>query len=840
LKLSAKKQKTVSFSFFISEKLQDPPTFKYLQPMNRMTHLFRLSLLSMLMLITMLTQGQFASGVSDYLPAPGQYTNADFIGTPSAAATLTGTNRGIVSLGAYGGSVILQFASPIKNDPNNPYGVDFTIFGNPTPTWSEPGIVQVMKDENKNGLADDTWYEIAGSDHYWNSTIKDYKVTYFNSGLNTAVDIRWEDNQGGSGIIPANSFHRQTYYPRNELFPKVPADQYTLMGTRIQGQVDLSVPGVVNSFHRAFGYADNTPVVSFSEKLPDNPYTSAIEGSGGDAIDIGWAVDASGNHVVLDEINFVRIYTGMNALVGWLGEVSTEITGIRDVEPAVVSGPTSMIVMQDLLPKLWLGQIVSLNALSFESGIKSENALINWTISDPEKAVIENGKLRTLKAGTFKIRASLAGNPAVYAEKDIEVYSAGKATITLQSNSVKINDKLALSGKLTDQNGNILPGITPVWRVNNGTIAEIIELDGAYYLKGKQTGSCKLYLESKEIAALKDSVNIQVLPESVRKKVFVAIKTSEKTLVPRHSLWVETVDITSHVNNAQKSYALTETSFVSLADVVAAEYKNTELNNEWAFRDDAEGGFALYLWRVPENDEGSIIYYSGYGGSRTSVSTRKAWIVMLNQQAYVTGLDKIRVDNNDEVLIYHVTDNSLPWTVTQLTSETDSIKVNQSVEFQMMKYSCSMNQDRQVTINSSEVMVNQTVTAEAQIPAQSSVNFTTDEYGKAMVNLTTAGHYRLFAGIDEATLVVQSTTGIHDISNGGFNCRVYPNPFQDNLFIEGAQQGATVEIADNYGKIVYTTDYTQKEISLSSLPAGFYVLRVKEGKRIFLQKLLKL
>ena len=807
--------------------------------MNRIIYPLRMLLISTLMLISIFTQGQFASGVQDYLPAPGQYTNADFIGTPSAAATLTNTNRGMVSLGAYGGSVTLQFASSIKNDPNNPYGVDFTIFGNPTLTWSEPGIIQVMKDENKNGLADDTWYEIAGSDHYWNSTIKDYKVTYFNSGLNSAVDIRWEDNQGNSGIIPANSFHRQTYYPKNELFQGIPAGQYTLTGTRIEGQVDLSVPGVVSSYHRAFGYADNTPVLSLSEKLPDNPYTSAIEGSGGDAIDISWAVDVSGRHVALDEINFIRIYTGMNALVGWLGEVSTEITGIRDVEPAAVSGPTSMIVMQDMLPKLWLGQTVSINAMLFESGIKSENAVISWSISDPGKAVIENGQLKALKAGIFKLRASQAGNAAVYVEKDMEVYSAGKATISLQSNSLKINDKLALSGKLTDRNGNVLPGITPVWKVNNEAIAEVIVLDGAYYLRGKQTGSCKLYLESKEIALLKDSVTIQVLPESAKKKVFVAVKTSERTLVPRHSVWVEMGDFTLHVDKAQKSYALTDTSFVSLADVVAYVYKNTELDNEWAFRDDAEGGFALYLWRIPENDEGSTVYYSGYGGSRTSISTRKTWVVMLNQQTYVSGLDKIRVNNNDEVLIYHVLDNLLPWSVTQLTSQTDSMKVNQPAAFQLMNYSCSMNQDRQVSINTSEVMVNQTVTAKAQIQALNSINYTTDEYGKVMITFGTAGLYRLVSGMDEADVVVDAATGINEVDDSNFKGRIYPNPFHDKLFIEGALKEATIEIADNYGRIVYSAIYDQKELSLSSLPAGFYVLRVKEGKKVFLQKLLK-
>ncbi|MDP2889412.1 MAG: hypothetical protein Q8P34_10695, partial [Bacteroidota bacterium] len=225
------------------------------------------------MLVILKSQGQFASGVSEFLPAPGQYTNADFIGTPGAANSLIGNNRGLVSLGAFGGSITMKFASGIKNDANNPYGVDFTVFGNATSIWSEPGIIQVMKDDNKNGVPDDTWYEIAGSDHYWKTTTSNYEITYQNSGIKAATDIYWTDNQQNSGVIPENSFHRQSYYPQAELFPMVAISSYILKGTRIAGQIDLSNPGVVNSYRRAFGYADNTPVLSFSEKMPDNPYT---------------------------------------------------------------------------------------------------------------------------------------------------------------------------------------------------------------------------------------------------------------------------------------------------------------------------------------------------------------------------------------------------------------------------------------------------------------------------------------------------------------------------------------------------------------------------------------
>ena len=799
----------------------------------------KLFVVSILMLLILKVQGQFASGVTDYLPAPGQYTNVDFIGTPTAARSIIGTNRGLVSLGAFGGSIIIEFAEGIKNDPNNPYGVDFTIFGNATSTWSEPGIIQVMKDENKNGLPDDTWYEIAGSDHYWNSTISDYEVTYQNSGLNTAVDIHWTDNQGNNGIIPENSFHLQSYYPRADFFPKVAADQYMLKGTRLQGQIDLSTPGMVNSYPRAFGYADNTPIISINEKLPDNPYTQEIEGSGGDAIDISWAVDKDGKHVNLDEINFIRIYTGMNAVAGWLGEISTDIAGIRIVEPATVNGTRSMIVIQDLPSKIRGGEIFPINALLFESGIKVENAQINWSVDHPELAVIENGQVKALQNGKIRLRASSASNTSIYAEKDLEIYSAGKAIITLATKTVKVNDKLALTGKLTDQNGNILTGITPKWRIDNQSVADIIQLNGAYFLKGKQTGKCWLYLESVEVKSLRDSIQIQVIPESAMKKVYISVKSTDKTLVPRHSVWVETLDLTSKVNKAQKTYPLTEASFVSLADAVAAIYKNTELENEWAFRDDAEGGSALYLWRIPEIEEGSTGYYFGYGGSRTSDSFRKTWMVMLNQQTFTTGLDQIKVNNNDEILVYQIADNQLPWSVTHLTTGTDSLKLNQPIDLQLMKYSCSMNQDRSVLINSSEVLAYNSVQIELQNTIKSATTYVTDEFGKLTLTLDKAGEYLFVSGMDESKLFVESFTGnIIRVSNK-LSLKVYPNPFTDHLRIESPSPVQLIEIADLQGRIVYSETHLLEEINLPQLRSGLYILKIRSGNQVFQQKLIK-
>jgi len=54
-----------------------------------------------------------------------------------------------ISLGNFGGSITYYYENGIKNAPTNPYGIDFTIFGNSNggQSFSEPGNVIVSKDE---------------------------------------------------------------------------------------------------------------------------------------------------------------------------------------------------------------------------------------------------------------------------------------------------------------------------------------------------------------------------------------------------------------------------------------------------------------------------------------------------------------------------------------------------------------------------------------------------------------------------------------------------------------------------------------------------------------------
>lgn len=367
------------------------------------------------MLSFLRAEAQYISEVIEYKPAPGQFINSAPWGVPASAGSLAGGINGTLCLGSFGGYVIFRFDRPVDNHPDNPFGVDFTIFGNPLPDWSEPGVVSVMKDENGNGLPDDTWYELAGSDYYFQSTVKKYEVTYYNPGDTVTRDVPWRDNTGREGTIPANGVHIQPYYPLSDSFPSVPGDDYTLSGTMISTEVFAGPTARIKSVKRAFGYADNQFRGVPPHTVPDNPYTPEVENSGGDGFDIHWAVNDQGEYVDLDRIDFVRVRNASNVQGGWLGELSTEITGAVDVPPdPSISGLQQLLVIKDLPPELISSEFQLEPFVFYKGRLQNEKDII-WTTSMDEAEVDENHMLTVTRSGKLTLTASLVENPGIKA-----------------------------------------------------------------------------------------------------------------------------------------------------------------------------------------------------------------------------------------------------------------------------------------------------------------------------------------------------------------------------------------------------------------------------------------
>jgi len=260
--------------------------------------------------------------VYDFLPAPGQYINENYTASTmeeACAYAVARMKEGVyVSLGGFGGSVTVGFDHSIANDGDYNFAIKEASYSN----YSEPGIVWVMQDENGDGLPNDTWYELKGSEYGLDCTVQDYAVTYYRPSA-PAMAVSWTDNHGGSGTIDYwASFHKQDYY-----YPLwVKEDRYTLRGTRLEARnYDQSGRGTywINPDY-GWGYADNH---SETDMLPDRA-TGLTKGW--NHFKISDAVTFDGQPANLQYIDFVKVQTGLNTKSGWLGEVSTEVMDVVD------------------------------------------------------------------------------------------------------------------------------------------------------------------------------------------------------------------------------------------------------------------------------------------------------------------------------------------------------------------------------------------------------------------------------------------------------------------------------------------------------------------------------
>lgn len=278
-----------------------------------------------------MTADRYATKVFEYTPAPGQYINDPQTGgmpsymteAPEAAvwAQERLEKKLFVSLGAFGGFITVGFDHDISNSHGN---YDFAIFGNAfldstgSGGSSEPGIVYVMEDRNSNGIPDDTWYELRGSDYYEESTLHDYSVTYFRPS-EPGQPVEWCDDLGNTGIIDyLKAFHKQDYY-----YPSwIKEDSYTLTGTRLAARTEKDPDtGFMANNPFAWGYADN--MGEDCTALDGMPQANRFR--------IADAVDRNGNPIELNSIRFVKVQTGVLAKSGSLGEVSTEVLGFYDL-----------------------------------------------------------------------------------------------------------------------------------------------------------------------------------------------------------------------------------------------------------------------------------------------------------------------------------------------------------------------------------------------------------------------------------------------------------------------------------------------------------------------------
>ncbi len=287
-----------------------------------------------------LAQTPFASRVLNYSPAPGQFVQNPLFNDPTRALGAPGTAGGLsaadnskcVTLGGFGGTITLGFDHSIFANPHNPLRLDFIVYGNgfyisgdPLRRHAECGMIEVSRDDNQNGLADDPWYLIPGS--HLSPPLATTTVMWNAATLNPA----WIP-PGRSGIWMTSGYQLPGAFGPSPIIVNT-------LGTgedNLWGYADLA-PTLLLGDSTATNVVDDPgadPARFYT--IPDDPLIVGVSpgSGGGSAIAIRWAIDPTiGTPANLDRIDFVRITTGINAVHPILGEISTEISAVADVRP---------------------------------------------------------------------------------------------------------------------------------------------------------------------------------------------------------------------------------------------------------------------------------------------------------------------------------------------------------------------------------------------------------------------------------------------------------------------------------------------------------------------------
>jgi hypothetical protein len=287
----------------------------------------------------------FATQVISYDPAPGQYAqDPNFtnpfaaLGGPSGGGTTAPDNTSQVSLGGFGGEIVLGFDHAVEDGYHNRRCLDAIVFGNafylsgdPYRRWAEAGVIEISVDANQNGLADDAWYLVPGSHLEPNSA--------------APLSVTWDDDTGDATFPPSSA----------AWIPPGYSGIWTTTGFMLpglfNGPVVMNPLGTGSDEEGTWGYADHTPTLVLGDldgdnivddpnatpesfySVPDDPHGVGISpgSGGGDAFDIADAIDPNtGMPAGLSHFDFIRIRTGID-VIGIFAESSTEIDAVSDV-----------------------------------------------------------------------------------------------------------------------------------------------------------------------------------------------------------------------------------------------------------------------------------------------------------------------------------------------------------------------------------------------------------------------------------------------------------------------------------------------------------------------------
>lgn len=779
-------------------------------------------------------QGIYPSRIIQYLPAPGQHINHPSFGVPACAELLTsGTGQG-VSLGSYGGFLVVAFDQGIQNDPDNPYGVDFVILGNAFLGSPEPAIVQVMRDDNNNGIPDETWYELAGSYHHTGKLLHDFKITYYRPASSES-NVEWITGEGLTGLVPLNSFYTQPYFPTEINFPDVIGNHLTFSGNRLPLTAGRE-GGILKADAYLFGYADNRPPVPGGAWLkPDNPYTPDVaEGMGGDAFDIGWAVDKDGKRVVLNEIHFIRIFNAVFLHGGEIGEFSTDITGIADIPPNPgLKGPNRLLSLESVENKYLARTSTVINPILFSYGIPvPENFL--YTSSDTSVLNATGNVIQFKKTGSGRLEVRGAGHGDI-AARVVQVIEPGSFLVDGVPSSVQPGQEFFLKVLSLDLSGDVINETYPNTENLNPDILETEQTaPGIHRIKALQAGTARIRLKLENWPEKDSLLNFVITEKQVQRRISFLAKTGNENLIPRKEFLVRQQNIELFMDRGMPSE---QAAGVSLASAIADALLQSGFSGSgrnFRFRSDQYSGDHLYLWQIARDWE----FLYGWGGS-TSPGYESAWVIILNDSVVIRSPETIEIHDGDAVSLIYLPDHTIHWSNICLVPDVYLQEEENPVEFIATLTSWALDEAGSFErIGYSRVEI---PALHVKYPGDNAAPESSYEFVKDGIRFRSSGVFHVFEERDPYEKVEISAVATAEDMKKTDLVELYPNPCREVLSLRGLPSGKiNYRITDPAGKIWLTGYLTGEEkIYVDACPPGLYCLILQDRKQTYTYRFIK-
>ncbi len=264
------------------------------------------------------TTGQaMVNKIYEYQPAPSHQVNGYIIVGESYPAGCTHSQacdsvlahfsrKWMISLGSQGGYVVAGFDHSVLNSGGD---YDLCIKGNPFSYQSEPGIIWVSQDDNGDGLPNDQWFELAGSEYGTVNHSLEYAITYYKPETKNSA-VPWRDNEGATGYVPYLSYWNPADYYWQDWQQ---GREMTFFGSRLADQ---------STYEN--GYSD---IPAYSWGYADNLGEDFIDGPSGKMgyYRLSNARTWDGRPANLEYIDFVKVQTAQIGSTPNLGDISTEI-----------------------------------------------------------------------------------------------------------------------------------------------------------------------------------------------------------------------------------------------------------------------------------------------------------------------------------------------------------------------------------------------------------------------------------------------------------------------------------------------------------------------------------